>query len=78
MTDALLNNAYRAHQKGNRNEAVRLCREVLRQDPNNFNALYLLGFVVSALVMSFAPRDLFWMIAVAGAELTGYFAFSQN
>ena len=35
----------------------------------------LLGFVVSALAMSFAPRGLFWMIAVAGAELTGYFAF---
>lgn len=35
----------------------------------------LLGFVVSALFMSFAPRSLFSMIAVAGTELTGYYAF---
>ena len=35
----------------------------------------LLGFVVSAAAMSFAPRGLFSLIAVAGAELTGYYAF---
>jgi len=47
MTEVLLRNAYRAHERGNRNEAARLCREILRQDPRNFNALYLLSFVLS-------------------------------
>lgn len=35
----------------------------------------LLGLVVSALMMMLAPRDFAWMVAVAGAQLTGYYAF---
>ena len=35
----------------------------------------LLGFVVSALTMLVAPPDFAWMLAVAGLELTGYYAF---
>ncbi len=35
----------------------------------------VLGFVVSALMMAFAPNRLAWMVAVAGAQLTGYYAF---
>ncbi len=45
MNDLLLQSALKAHQAGNRAEAARLCRELLRTDPKNFNALYLLGFV---------------------------------
>jgi protein O-GlcNAc transferase len=39
--------ARRAHQIGNRSEAVRLCREVLRANPKDFDALYLLGYLHS-------------------------------
>lgn len=35
----------------------------------------VLGFVVSALMMLLAPPDFAWMVAVAGAQLTGYYAF---
>jgi predicted O-linked N-acetylglucosamine transferase (SPINDLY family) len=45
MSDHILQNAWRLHQAGNLNEAVRLYQEVLRANPKNFNALQLLGFV---------------------------------
>ncbi len=45
MNDLLLQSALRAHQAGNRAEAARLCRELLRAEPKNFNALSLLAFV---------------------------------
>lgn len=35
----------------------------------------LLGFVVSGAMLTFAPPGLMTMIIVAGAELTGYYAF---
>lgn len=35
----------------------------------------VLGFVVAGLMLNFAPRGLTTMILVAGAELTGYYAF---
>lgn len=35
----------------------------------------VLGFIVSGLLIALAPRDFAAMIAVAGAELTGYYAF---
>jgi len=49
MNDILVQNAWRAHRAGNRDEAARLCREILRSSPKNFNALYLLGFIQSEL-----------------------------
>jgi len=39
--------AKRAHQIGNRSEAIRLCRDVLRVNPKDFDALYLLGYLHS-------------------------------
>jgi len=44
-----IQNARRAHQSGNRPEAVRLCREILHLNPKDFDALYLLGYVQSQL-----------------------------
>ena len=35
----------------------------------------LLGFVVSALMMAFSQREFAWVLAVSGAQLTGYYAF---
>ena len=49
MNDVLVQSAWRAHRTGNRDEAARLCREILRGNPKDFNALYLLGFVQSEL-----------------------------
>ena len=49
MNTAAIENARRAHQSGNRPEAVRLCREILRLNPKDFDALYLLGYVQSQL-----------------------------
>ena len=45
MNDALLANAVRTHQAGNLGEATRLYAAVLDVSPQNFHALYLLGFV---------------------------------
>ena len=45
MNDLLLQSALRAHQAGNRAEAARLCRELLRAEPKNFNALHLLASI---------------------------------
>jgi len=45
MNDAILKSAWHAHHAGNLNEAARLYGEVLRTNPNNFDALYSLGFV---------------------------------
>jgi protein O-GlcNAc transferase len=44
VTSALIQNAWRAYQAGNRSETARLCREILRTSPKDFTALYLLGF----------------------------------
>jgi protein O-GlcNAc transferase len=45
VNDALLANAVRTHQAGNLGEAARLYAAVLDISPQNFHALYLLGFV---------------------------------
>ncbi len=47
MNTSAIQSARRAHQSGNRPEAVRLCREILRLNPKDFDALYLLGYVQS-------------------------------
>ena len=49
MNEALFQSARRAHQGGNLAEAARLCHEILRSQPKNFNALYLLAIVYSQL-----------------------------
>jgi predicted O-linked N-acetylglucosamine transferase (SPINDLY family) len=49
MNEALFQSAVRAHQGGNLPEAARLCREVLKTNPKQFHALYLLGIVYSQL-----------------------------
>ena len=47
MNTLSIHGARRAHQIGNRPEAVRLCREILRVNPKDFDALYLLGYLHS-------------------------------
>jgi predicted O-linked N-acetylglucosamine transferase (SPINDLY family) len=47
MNTISIQGARRAHQIGNRSEAVRLCREILRLNPRDFDALYLLGYLHS-------------------------------
>jgi len=49
MNTASIQHARRAHQIGNRPEAVRLCREILRVNPKDFDALFLLGYLHSLL-----------------------------
>jgi protein O-GlcNAc transferase len=49
MNNDSIQHARRAHQIGNRPEAVRLCREILRLNPRDFDALCLLGYVHSQL-----------------------------
>ncbi len=44
MKDGLLRNAYDLHRAGNLAEAVRLYGELLRADPEHYDAMYLLGF----------------------------------
>lgn len=44
MSDQLLKTAFQLHQQGNLAEASRLYGEVLRLQPRNFDALFLLGF----------------------------------
>jgi predicted O-linked N-acetylglucosamine transferase (SPINDLY family) len=44
MNELLMQNAWRAFQAGNLAEAARLCQETLRDNPKDFNALYLLGY----------------------------------
>lgn len=44
MSDQLLKTAFQLHQQGNLVEASRLYGEVLRLQPRNFDALFLLGF----------------------------------
>jgi predicted O-linked N-acetylglucosamine transferase (SPINDLY family) len=44
MRDGLLRDAYALHRAGNLAEAVRLYGEVLQGDPQNYDAMYLLGF----------------------------------
>jgi thioredoxin-like negative regulator of GroEL len=45
MNDPRLQAALQSHQAGNLVEAARLYSDILRSDPKNFDALYLLGFV---------------------------------
>jgi predicted O-linked N-acetylglucosamine transferase (SPINDLY family) len=52
MSAQRLQNAYRAHAAGNIPEAVRVCRDILRDEPRHFDALYLLGFLLSRLGQS--------------------------
>jgi protein O-GlcNAc transferase len=49
MKTVSMQQARRAHQVGNRPETVRLCREILRTNPKDFDALFLLGYVHSQL-----------------------------
>jgi predicted O-linked N-acetylglucosamine transferase (SPINDLY family) len=45
MNERVLQEAVKAHQAGNLSEAARLYGEVLRQQPQNFQALFSLGYV---------------------------------
>ena len=45
MTDARLQDGFRAHQAGDLDHAERLYRDILTADANNFDALYLLGYI---------------------------------
>jgi Flp pilus assembly protein TadD len=45
MSESSLKIAFALHQAGNLAEAARLYGEILEAEPNNFDALYLLGFV---------------------------------
>ena len=45
MNDSRLKAAVTSHQAGDLAEAARLYADVLRADPQNFDALYLLGFI---------------------------------
>ena len=45
MTDARLQDGFRAHQAGDLDKAERLYRDILNADGKNFDALYLLGYV---------------------------------
>ena len=47
MNNDSIQGARRANQIGNRPEAARLCREILRLNPRDFDALYLLGYLHS-------------------------------
>src|SRR6266478_3997846 len=44
MRDGLLRSAYSLHRAGNFAEAARLYGELLRTDPEHYDAMYLLGF----------------------------------
>ncbi len=44
MRDGLLRSAYSLHRAGNFAEAARLYSELLRTDPEHYDAMYLLGF----------------------------------
>src|SRR5258708_35137290 len=45
MTDARLQDGFRAHQAGDLDKAEGLYRDVLSIDAKNFDALYLLGYI---------------------------------
>jgi tetratricopeptide (TPR) repeat protein len=45
MTDARLQDGFRAHQTGDLDKAERLYRDILNVDGSNFDALYLLGYI---------------------------------
>ena len=47
MTTTLLNQAVQAHQRGRISEAESLYRQIISQDPKNFDALHMLGIVCS-------------------------------
>ena len=45
---ALFNQAVQAHQNGKLSEAESLYRQIIAQDPKNFDALHMLGIVCSS------------------------------
>ncbi|MEA2824271.1 MAG: protein O-GlcNAc transferase, partial [Alphaproteobacteria bacterium] len=45
MSDARLQDGFRAHQAGDLNRAEQLYRDILKADAKNFDALYLLGYI---------------------------------
>ncbi len=45
MSDARLQDGFRAHQAGDLDRAEQLYRDILKADANNFDALYLLGYI---------------------------------
>jgi predicted O-linked N-acetylglucosamine transferase (SPINDLY family) len=45
MSDARLQDGFRAHQAGDLDRAEELYRDILKADGNNFDALYLLGYI---------------------------------
>ena len=47
MTEAILRNAYSQHEAGNLAEAARLYNDVLKADPNHFDAICMLGMLHS-------------------------------
>ena len=49
MSNASIQSARRAHAIGQRSETMRLCREILRVNPRDFDALFLLGYVHSQM-----------------------------
>ena len=48
------NDAVKNFQNGKINEAKEICNEILKSEPDNFNAYYLLGCL---LYTSPSPRD---------------------
>jgi hypothetical protein len=45
---AIFNQAVQAHQSGKLSEAESLYRQIIAQDPKNFDALHMLGIVCSS------------------------------
>lgn len=63
---ATVENAIAMHKAGRAAEAEALCREVLRQDPGNFNALHLAGVIA---LQNGAPQR---AVDLIGAALRAY------
>jgi predicted O-linked N-acetylglucosamine transferase (SPINDLY family) len=86
MSDFPMQNAWRAFQAGNLGEAARQYQEILRANPRNFDALYLLGFVYfqggqfanaeralgAAVAVNPSSAEAFWGLAAALERLNRY------